>query len=173
MIHERRQTHFWSFVALACILPLGFLASLLLRPSYGPAASSSTSLFDNAGFTPSVTPDEIEVLKQVDWADAVVPIKGEAIKVTEAGAPQVLLAVTPSRAIQQPDVLVYWQEGKQASTDALAENALFLGSLVGTSRRAFTVPTAMQGKAGNLLIYSQGKDSVLSALPLSADMTTP
>lgn len=173
MIHERRQVHFWSSVALACILPLGFLASLLLRPTYGPTASSDTPLFDNAGFSPTEASGDIEVLNQVDWTEGVVPIKGETLKVTQDGSPQVLLAVTPRRPIQQPDVLVYWQEGSQASTEALADNALFLGSLAGTSRRVFAIPPAMQGKAGNLLIYSQGKDSVLSALPLSADMTTP
>ncbi len=172
MIHERRQVHFYASVALACILPLGFLASLVLRPNYGPAESTALELFDQFGFAAPPTSRQENIFQSTDWKVGGVTLRGEALKPKSEGGP-VLLALTPQRAIQQPDVLVYWQAGEKASTEALSEDSIFLGSLVGKSRREFEVTNAIQGKAGNLLIYSQGKDKVLAALPVTAEMTTP
>ncbi len=171
MIHERRQAHFYASVALACILPLGFLASLLLRPNYGPVESTAVELFDQSGFAAPPTSREEKIFQSMDWKVAGVTLRGEALK--PSGESSAVLAITPQREIRQPDVLVYWQAGDQASTEALADDALFLGSLVGKSRREFELTSAIQGKAGNLLIYSQGKDKVLAALSLPAEMTTP
>ena len=171
MIHERRQAHFYASVALAYILPLGFLASLLLRPNYGPVESTAVEIFDQFGFGASPSSREENISQSMDWKVGSIPLRGEALKPT--GEKPALLAITPQRAIQQPDVLVYWQAGDQPSTEALADDALFLGSLVGESRREFELTSAIRGKAGNLLIYSQGKDKVLAALPLPAEMTTP
>lgn len=173
MIHERRQVHFYASVALACILPLGFLASLLLRPNYGPSESTAVELFDQFGFAAPPTSREENIFQSIDWQVGGVTLRGEALKPSQSSGNSVLLALTPQREIQQPDVLVYWQAGEKASTEALSDEAIFLGSLVGKSRREFEVTPAIQGKAGNLLIYSQGKDKVLAALPLTAEMTTP
>jgi len=171
MIHERRQAHFYASVALACVLPLFFLASLPLRPSYGPVESDASELFDQLGFTSPSTSREESIFQSMDWSVAGLTLQGESLQ--PPGESSVVLAITPQREIQQPDVLVYWQADDQTSTAALTDDALFLGVLVGTSRRAFELPLAIQGKAGSLLIYSQGKDKVLAALPLPVEMTTP
>lgn len=172
MIHERRQAHFYASVTLACILPLGFLASLLLRPNYGPVESTAVELFDQFGFAAPPPSQQENIFQSMDWKVGGVTLRGETLKPAQADS-LVLLALTPQAEIKQPDVLVYWQAGEQASTEALPDDAVFLGSLVGKSRREFELPPAIQGKPGNLLIYSQGKDKVLAALPLTAEMTTP
>ncbi|MBE9030273.1 hypothetical protein IQ266_11075 [filamentous cyanobacterium LEGE 11480] len=170
MIYERRQAHFWSSVALIGLLPLGFLVALLCRPTYAPAGAEANGLFDAAGFASADQQRNAKVIKTMVWQNAVVPIEGEILQLVSEG--KSILAVTPTVPLRQPDVLLYWLAGKSAAPDTLPANALLLGSLAGQSRREFTIPAAMQGKAGNLLIYSQAKDTVLSVLPLAADMTT-
>lgn len=170
MIHERRQVHFYASVALACILPLGFLASLVLRPNYGAVDSAAVQLFEQFGYGSPPTSREENIFQSMDWTVDGVTLRGESLKPT-AGSSAVRLALTPQREIQQPDVLVYWQAGEQAATETLSDDAIFLGSLVGKSRREFEVTSAIQGKPGNLLIYSQGKDKILAALPVTAEMT--
>ena len=174
MIYERRQIHFYASVMLATLLPLGFLASLLLRPSYGPVDSAAIGLFDQFGFGAPPTSREDNILQSMDWQVSGVSLRGEALKTANSS---VLLALTPQQAIQQPDVLVYWQAGEASaealSAEALSEEAIFLGSLVGKSRREFELTSSIRGQVGHLLIYSQGKNKVLAALPLTAEMTTP
>ncbi len=167
MILSRRQAHFYSFVILAVLIPICFVAGIWLRPSYNAVGESATELFYQAGFVRETPANKaITTAKLSDatfWAQAKTFLTPEG---------EILLQLQPNSNLQFPDPLLYWEAGEKQPTK-LSDTSLLLGDLAGPFQRHFLVPKAMQGQAGHLLIYSPIQQEVVATLPLPAKLTKP
>lgn len=167
MIIERRQVHFYSFMVLAILLPLIFIAGLLFRPTYTAVDQAANPLFATAGF-PTEAPAERQTIATDSLQGKGITLSAETFTNPQGN---LILEVQPDRILQQPDLLVYWVLGNDPPED-LSPEAYLLGSLAGRSKRQFPLPSACKGEAGQLLVYSQGTQTLITALPFAADFTT-
>lgn len=169
MVISRRQIHLYSFVILAIVLPLCFIAGLVWRPTFAPVDASADALFQRAGFAPSFTWENQEVWRKPNLLKQdQIQLRAEKVLTKAGGDP--FLNLQPQTDLQRPDVLVYWQQG-DTPPEALSETSILLGALSGASNRQFSIPTAMQGQTGHLLLFSQGTQEIISAFPLDPDLT--
>ena len=108
MILSRRKVHFFSFIALGCLLPICFLAGVFLRPSYD--AVEEPELFARAGFTSATQKQEgEEISSQVIGADNI-QLQAASFRQKDG---KVVLELEPSSALELADLLVYWQAGRR------------------------------------------------------------
>ncbi|MGR3276968.1 hypothetical protein ACSYAD_17845 [Acaryochloris marina NIES-2412] len=164
MVISRRQVHLYSFVILAIMLPLCFIAGLVWRPTFAPVDASADALFQRAGFSPySSWENQQSKRKPTHLQQENIQLQIETL-FAQAGE-DVFLNIQPQSDLQLPDVLVYWQQG-DTPPEALSETSILLGALSGASNRQFSIPTAMQGQSGYLLLFSQATKEIISALSL-------
>ena len=166
MIFEKRQIHRYTFTGLAIILPvLLILPGLLLRPSYVAEGDEATAeLFAQAGF---VTGESGEVIAAESLRLNGGAIAAESFRLADG---TVVLDLQPGQDLQIADASVYWAPG-DTPPEAIADDAVFLGSLSGTSRRRLTIPAEIQGQPGQLLFFSQARQQVIGASPLDPALT--
>ena len=170
MILSRRKFHFFSFIALGCLLPICFLAGLFLRPSYDAVEEpAAAKLFAKAGFAAASPKQQEEAIASQVIGAQNIELKAASFRQKDG---KVVLEIEPTSAIELADVLLYWQRGSKKPT-AIANTSILLGSLAGTSRRRFSLPPGIIGKDGHLLIYSEGQKKLAAAILLPAEMTAP
>ena len=165
-ILARRKAHFYSSIVLACLLPIVFLAGVFLQPQVTAVSDPTAVLFAASGAA--------SVNAEVG-GDAIAsqPLSAAGVQLQAATFDhegQVWLTLQPAWPIKLPDPLVYWQGGDQAPA-ALADDAILLGGLSGTSRRAYRLPQQVTGQAGYLVLYSPIGQTVSSTFPFPAAMT--
>ncbi len=163
MVISRRQIHLYSFVVLAIVLPLCFIAGLVWRPTFAPVDSSADALFQRAGFSPySSWENQQSKRKPTHLQQENIQLQIETL-FAQAGE-DVFLNIQPQSDLQLPDVLVYWQQGKPP--EELSQDSILLGALSGASNRQFLIPDAMQGQTGHLLLFSQATKEIISTFSL-------
>lgn len=167
MILARRKTHFYSFVVLAVVLPVCFLAGILLRPSYEPVDVATNNLFTQAGFVTQTQPQARKAIGSTKVKDGTFRFHVETF-VNYQG--KLVMELKSLSLLQVPDPLLYWEATKEAPTE-ISDRSILLGNLAGLSRKQFLLPASVRGKAGHLLIYSQGQQKLIAALPLPAKLT--
>ncbi|NEP48610.1 MAG: hypothetical protein F6K65_07145 [Moorea sp. SIO3C2] len=165
MILARRKTHFYSFVVLAVVLPVCFLAGILLRPSYEPVDVATNNLFTQAGFVTQTQPRKAIGSSKLD--DGTFRFHVETF-VNYQG--KLVMELKSLSLLQVPDPLLYWDPRQEAPTE-ISDRSILLGNLAGLSRKQFLLPASVRGKAGHLLIYSQGQQKLIAALPFPAKLT--
>ncbi|NEP09790.1 MAG: hypothetical protein F6K14_06115 [Symploca sp. SIO2C1] len=163
MILSRRKAHFYTVVILSAVLPLVFFAGLLWRPSIPTVDETTDELFAAANF-PSQK-DAAGVIASETLLVNSIKVLAETSKSYDGA---MFLELEPTEALQFSNILVYWRAGNSAP-NTVDEKALLLGQLSGSSRRRFSVPSAMQGQSGHLLFYSRGQDEVIGSSPLPAN----
>ena len=167
MILSRRETHFYAAIALACVLPLVFLAGLIWRPSIptvvddlAPEGGQAIDeLFTAANF---VSVDPGDVLASETLAVTGNSLLAETVKGADNG---LSLILQPAEPFSFSNVLVYWTPGDNAP-EAVNDSAVLLGQLSGASRRQFAIPTSIQGQPGHLLFYSRGQETAIASVPI-------
>ena len=165
-ILARRRAHFYSSIALACLLPIVFLIGVFLQPQVADVGDPTAALFAASGAA-SVN---AEVLGEPIASDQLSATGVQLQAATFDHDGQMWLTLQPAWSIKLPDPLIYWQKGDQAP-EALAEDAVLLGGLSGTSRRAYPLPARVKGQAGHLILYSPVRQKVDSTFSLTAAMT--
>lgn len=170
MVISRRQVHLYSFVILAIVLPLCFVAGLVWRPTFAPVDASADALFQRAGFAPySSWENQESKRKPTLLQQENIQLQIETLFAQASN--DVFLNIQPQSDLQLPDVLVYWQPG--TPPEQLSETSILLGALSGVSNRQFLIPAAMQGQTGYLLLFSQATKEIISSFPLDPDLTQP
>ncbi|MDJ0703047.1 MAG: hypothetical protein QNJ46_07200 [Leptolyngbyaceae cyanobacterium MO_188.B28] len=165
-ILARRRAHFYSSIVLACLLPIVFFIGVCFQPQVSTVGEPTAALFASSGA-----------------ASASAEVTGNAIASKQLKAPdvqlqastfdnngQLWLTLQPAGSIKLPDPLIYWQKGEQ-TPETLAEDAVLLGGLSGTSRRAYPLPQQVKGQAGHLILYTPIGQKVKSTFPFPAKMT--
>ena len=75
----------------------------------------------------------------------------------------------PERALQEPDLLLYWAPGAAGPRQPGPQDQL-IGELAGSSRRRLPLEPAtarsMARRSGVLLLFSQAKAQTIAAVPL-------
>ena len=142
------------------------MVSLWLRPTYTTIDASAERLFQQAGYT-ATQASEWQTIASDTLSDRKFHFQAETFA-DDTGRPR--LELQPIKTIQQPDLLLYWEEGT-AVPEQVSDRSILLGPLAGSARRQFQLPATVQGQTGHLLVYSQGKQTLIAALPFAADMT--
>ena len=192
MILSRRRAHFYSSITLICLLPLGFLAAMLLFPKY-QATEGADVLFKQAGF--AIAGSETDGAENKGEQIASTALKNKSAQLQaqtfwrqDDQKTPVLLELEPVRDIRRPDLLVYWVNEEEKSTQAesnpestpssrkeespaIGENFILLGKLSGPSRRAFPLPRDIYGKEGRLILYSQVQQFRVAEFPFPTHLT--
>ena len=165
-ILARRRAHFYSSIVLACLLPILFFIGVCFQPQVSTVGEPTAALFASSGaasVNAAAAGDEI-ASEQLSAPG----VQLQASTLDNNG--QLWLTLKPTWSIKLPDPLIYWQKGDQAPA-TLAEDAVLLGGLSGTSRRAYLLPQQVKGQAGYLILYTPVGQKVSSTFPFSAAMT--
>lgn len=156
MIRSRRQLHRNTFTALALIVP-GLLAIVFFfRPDVPPVAAIEARLMQQAGFSTTK-----------DWQPHVVSsgaYEFEVQSLTNNVNNSLRLLLRPTKVILKPDLLVYWTS-QPLTNQKLAQDAILIGSLSGTSRRELLLPSAATTRQGTIVIYSIAHGEVIAHFP--------
>lgn len=160
MILARRKVHFYAAIALACTLPIVFLAALLMRPSIPTVDESVDELFAIANY-----PNTTEVIDSATLSAEDVKIRSEITRASQT----TFLDLQPVDPLQYADVLVYWQASEPPAGEAqtVGDSAVLLGRLSESRRRRFRLPTEIQGQQGHLILYSRGQKTLIATFPLT------
>ncbi len=155
MILSQRKAHFLSSIALACLVPLLFFIGVIFRPSYGIVNESVQPLFTISGVSSAVEKNANTQIDSTQLNDGKIQLMVNTFTTLTRGTKFIILEVEPTKTLKIPDPLLYWQAGTEKPTQ-LSEDAILLGSLAGTSRRSFILPSQASGQKGQLIIFSQG-----------------
>jgi len=161
VILGHRRRHLAVFVALAVLVPVGIVTSVLERAPLPVVDSLPEELVRESAAT--TVPDRVTWLREgALWDDLGV----EVVRVPNPdGVP--LIAFRPTRDLHAPKVLVYWAPGA-GPTPEVPAGAVLLGALAGTEAAVFPLPPAMRDVDGRFLVYSLGHQQVLGVLPTRA-----
>jgi hypothetical protein len=165
MILARRKVHFFSFIVLACIVPLLFFIGIFFRPDYGIVSDSAKPLFVISGASSVIEQSSNRLINSTELIDAKIQLKVKTLLTNIEGKKIVILEVEPTKLVKIPDPLLYWQTGNEKPTQ-ITENAFLLGSLAGTSSRKFILPPQAINQKGQLIVFSQGYNKISAIFPL-------
>ena len=194
MILSRRRAHFYSSITLICLLPLSFLAAMLLFPKY-QATEGAAALFEQAGFATTHsdatnTEDQGTAIGTTELTAKGAKLQAQTFMIEDDRKATIVLELEPVWAIRRPDLLVYWaardakvdsaktegsepaeQSDPEAKPVEIGENFILLGKLSGASRRVFSLPSEMYGKEGKLILYSQVQQFRVAEFPFPTSLT--
>ncbi len=170
MILSRRRAHLYSSILLVCLLPIGFLAGILLRPQFEAVQGTTDVLFEKGGFAAANLKGNVTPIASTELGDKGIQLQVQTFLAEDGDTTEILLELKPAAVIQLPDLLVYWQEGEEAPGE-IGDRSVFLGTLSGESSRVFTLPPQVRGKAGYLIVYTQVDQELVAAPPFPASMT--
>ncbi len=157
MILSHRKAHFWSAIALACLLPLLFSIGLIFRPDYP---------FTRLEIQPNISRPPYADHSAFTWQTGSLQLKTRLHQTTLEGVSPILLEISPLKPIKIPDPLLYWQIGTEKPTK-ITEDMVLLGSLRGTSPQYFPLPPQAIQQKGQLILFSQGYKQIIAVFPLS------
>ncbi len=160
MIAPLRRRHRWLTGLLAVVVPVVFALALASRPAVPVSESLPEALAPATQASGGVVGS--------DLAFEALPMTA---RVTRDGA-NFRIQVVPTEALAKPEVLAYWTPAGSA-LDRLPTDAWLLGAVGGLRPQAFTVPEAVQGREGQLVLYSLGHQEVLGAVALPAIGSLP
>ena len=171
MITSRRRAHLLLVAVITAVLPVVVAAGLIRRPGPIVTGDDSRALFKAAGFDDPSDPEGGPSDPGPELL-AAGPLR-LGVRSGESDAPPrqgfLALVVMPERALQQPDLLLYWAPGAAGPRLPGPQDQL-IGELAGASRRRLPLEAAtarsMARRPGVLLLFSQGKGRTIAAVPL-------
>lgn len=170
MILSLRRRHRVMMFSLAFILPIAFVASLIVRqpiPATPDLPVSSTPL--------SSEDWQLRFEKDDLWPDLPITTRLYANHQSDT---LLALELQPRENLKTPDVLVYCHPAFSTNSAQLPESAQLLGTLAGTEKRWFILPAAMSEQETPIILYSLAHQKIIAAtkLPAAASLmkrTTP
>lgn len=182
MILERRKTHFYSVITLACILTVIFIWGIIARPISDIPNQSLPLTWQSSGLTAIKTPTKKTINKQlsasinrsnfpkvlVNKLQLNVAVDPNSDNITNKSAD---LSVTPQSVFKFPDPLLYWQPKSNIPTE-IDSSMVLLGSLPGKASNIkqkpvyyFNLPPQALSQDGALVLYSQGYNAIAGVFP--------
>ena len=150
MIRSLRTQHRVTFTVLAVILPVLFVAGLRARrpiPSVPRLPDYESSFDQRSGF---ILWDEIGIKARISSSTI--------------GRAKTFLDVIPVRELEEPDLLLYWDD-RRPETGSLSEKAILLGSLKGVKPRRLIVPQSVPASVGYVILFSLAHQRVIASSP--------
>lgn len=182
MILERRRTHFYSMIALACMLTIIFIWGIVARPISDIPNQALADSWQSSGLATTKTPTKTTINKQLsssinrrDFPKVLenklqlqVAINPKSDNITTQS---VDLSVTPQSVLKFPDPLLYWQPNGNKPTK-IDPSMILLGSLPGNASNIqqnpiyyFDLPPEALKQDGALVLYSQGYNAIAGIFP--------
>jgi len=165
MILSLRRRHRMMMFSLALILPIAFVAGLVIRqpiPATQDLPVSSTPL--------SSEDWQLCFEKEDHWPG--LPITMRLYANRQSGT-QLAMELQPRTNLKTPDILVYCHLTSSSSTGQLPERAQLLGTLAGTEKRLFILPAAASEQETSIILYSLAHQKIIAEtqLPAAASLT--
>lgn len=164
MIRSLRRRHRAMTTAIAIVLPLLFLAGIAARKAIPrmeipPALTPVEETFSELIFQKNYFRPELDIAARV-FADSLPPSR-------------LAVELHPQRYLKIPDILVYWSETPPNAGDKMPESSYLIGTLAGTERRRFPLPSAALDSDGSLILYSLAQQRVIgmAALPTHSQLS--
>ena len=143
MIIDRRQTHFYSFIILACIVPIIFLVGVISPPDY-PLNDTFSHNY------PNIDKTKLYLDKNSIFTSGDITVAYEV----ENDQGNNLLILEPISYLEIGEPLLYWQSTSEAP-ESITEKSILLGEIKGQNRQFYTLPEEVKNSQGYLIIYSQ------------------
>ena len=143
MIIDRRQTHFYSFIILACIVPIIFLVGVISPPDYSRNDSFSHNY-------PDIDNTKLYIDKNSIFTSGDITVAYEVTNEKE----NKLLVLEPISYLEIGEPLLYWQSTSEPP-ESITEKSILLGEIKGQNRQFYTLPDEIKNTQGYLIIYSQ------------------
>ena len=183
MILERRRTHFYSVIALACILTVIFIWGIIARPISDIPNESLASAWQSTGLravvkSPTKTTIDKELSASINrgdfpkvLTDTIQLNLGVDLSLANLQTASSELSVSPQSILKFPDPLLYWQPKRNVPTE-IDSSMVLLGSLPGNASNIkqkpvyyFDLPPQALTQDGALILYSQGYDAIAGVFP--------
>ena len=150
MIRPLRQRHRVIVCTLGVLLPVAFAAGIVARKPVPVTATVPSGLAGQAN----------DFVREVWTMTDIWPGQRiiTSLRRDAAGSAAVELMF---RELAKPDVLVYWEAGKESAVEGLPDNARLLGAL--SNRAPLRIPADVRGEAGRFVLYSLADHEVVAA----------
>jgi len=185
MILERRRTHFYSMIALACCLTVVFVWGIIARPTSDIINQSLPPVWQSSKLAEIHTPTKTTINKKlyasinrgdfpkvlVNKLQLNVAVDPNSNNINNIPNTSVKLSVTPQSVLKFPDPLLYWQPNRNMPTE-IDSSMVLLGSLPGNASNIqqqpiyyFDLPQLALSQDGALVLYSQGYNAIAGIFP--------
>ncbi|HZS05070.1 MAG TPA: hypothetical protein VFD58_09570 [Blastocatellia bacterium] len=155
MIQPLRQRHRVITTALAFVLPVLFVAGLVVRRQF-PSAGQLQKIRQTDPLLENISVGHQELGKG----------SGIAMYLGSNHSNKEFLELVPSRDPAEPDLLVYWSES-EPSSERLPEAAVLLGAMAGSQPKSFPLPEQASANKGRIILYSLAHQKVITTADLS------
>jgi len=165
MILSLRRRHRVMMLSLAFILPIAFVAGLIVRqpiPATPDLPVCSTPL-SSEGW-------QLCFEKEDYWPGLPITTR---LYANRQSSTQLAMELQPRADLKTPDILVYCHPAFSTGTGQLPERAQLLGTLAGTEKRRFILPAAASEQETSIILYSLAHQKIIAEtqLPAAASLT--
>ena len=153
-----RRRHLLTFLSIAVLLPIIFIAGILLKedlPSHTGLSLAITKKLDS--FVNSLYQNKLTTSHNVF-----------RVQILTDGQANAVIVLEPQKAYQQPDIIVYLDHdfhGAETFISSLSKKFL-IGELNGNSKAAFFVPKSVLRSKTYLVYYSLAYKKVVDFIKL-------
>jgi hypothetical protein len=160
MILSLRRRHRVMMFSLAVILPIAFVAGLVIREPVPATPDLPVSL------SPLASKDwQLCFEKEDHWPGLPITTRLYANRQSNT---QLAMELQPRANLKAPDILVYCHPAFSAGTGQLPERAQLLGTLAGTEKRRFMLPAATSEQETSIILYSLAHQEIIVETKLPA-----
>ena len=150
-----RRRHIFIFLSIAVLLPIVFIAGILLKPN----------IPSRAGFSPAVTKRLDSFVNSLYQNKLVTPKNIFRIQILADKRINAVIILEPQKAYRQPDILVYLDHNFHTSETFIVSlsKKLLIGELNGKSKVAFFVPKSVLRSNSHVVFYSLAYKKVVDS----------
>jgi len=168
MILSLRRRHRVMMLSLALILPIAFVAALVVRqpiPTTQDLPINSTPL-SSEDWRLCFEKDNLWS-RWPSLSRPALPITTRLYANRQSGT-QLAMELQPRENLKTPDILVYCHPAFSAGGGQLPERAQLLGTLAGTETRRFILPVAASEQETLIILYSLAHQKIIAETQLPA-----
>lgn len=149
MIIDRRKTHFFSFVILACILPLIFFIGVIFSPEYPLLSNQDIPGLISVPVLNIDAESTANLISTQTLSSGDIQLQAQRFKADNSD----ILQLTLLTDIHIPEPLIYWQKGEQNPSE-ITQESILLGQLSSNGAYSFYLTPEMINNPGQLILYS-------------------
>jgi len=165
MILSLRRRHRVMMLSLALILPVAFVAGLVIRQPIPTTENLpvSLALLSSEGWQLCFEKDD-------HWPRLPITTRLYANRQSDT---HLAMELQPRTNLETPDILVYCHPAFSSDAGQLPERAQLLGTLAGTEKRRFILPAAASEQQTSIILYSLAHQKIIAEtqLPAAASLT--
>jgi hypothetical protein len=165
VIRSHRRRHLWIFAVLAVILPIVLVAAIGVKRR-APRVDRMPRVLSE----PSTSTWTAVAGTDTEWVDWNMNTR---LLTSDSLRSRLGVELTLTRALEVPDVAVYWTARTGAAPDQLPRDAVLLGTIGKIGAQRLPLPPQATETGGNLVLYSAAHHSVLDVLNIPGARAAP